>query len=139
MKKENESIEDGKLLKLQFSPALHRDGTRAPDLIDVILQEVNSDSNLFLGSMDKKAWRETQRYKRVVLYSKSRKKLWHKGKTSGNELEVIEVYVNCEQTTLLIKVFPLGRGVCHTKDKKGNFRQSCFYRKINNGKLIFMV
>lgn len=132
------SIEEGKLLKLKFSPSLHRDGTRAPELIDVILQEANSKRNLFLGSMSRKAWRETQRTKRVVLYSKSRKELWYKGKTSGNELAVQECFVNCEQTTLLIKVHPLGHGACHTKDKKGNYRQSCFYRRIKDGKLEFI-
>jgi len=133
----NELIENGKLLKLKFSPALHRDGTRAPDLIDVILQEIKKGRNLFLGSMSRKAWRETQRSKKVVLYSRSRKELWYKGKASGNELEVMETYVNCEQTTLLLKVRPFGQGACHTKDKKGNFRQSCFYRKLEGGKLLF--
>lgn len=130
--------EEGRLLRLKFSPSLHRDGSRAPDLIDVILQTASNNRVLFLGSMDIKAWQETQRTKKVVLYSRNRKELWYKGKTSGSELEVVEININCEQTTLLLKVRLLGQGACHTKDEKGKYRQSCFYRKFRKGKLKFI-
>ncbi len=61
-------------------------------------------------------------------YSRSRQSLWKKGETSGNVLDVVEVLIDCDQDALWIKAKPAGP-TCHTGAK------SCFYRKINNGRL----
>ncbi len=61
-------------------------------------------------------------------YSRSRQSLWKKGETSGNVLDVVEVLIDCDQDALWIKAKPAGPA-CHTGAK------SCFYRKINNGRL----
>ena len=59
----------------------------------------------------------------TVFWSRSRMELWHKGATSGNVQKVVEISVDCDQDTLLIRVHPAGPA-CHT----GN--QTCFYRDI---------
>jgi phosphoribosyl-AMP cyclohydrolase len=117
-------------MKLKFNKAINRDGTQAPDLIDVVLQNKKNKKVLFCASMNKKALSETKKTGRVVLYSKSRKCLWCKGSTSGDWLKVGKIYVNCENNCLLIKTIPQGKGVCHVKDKKGKAKVTCFFRKI---------
>ena len=134
---QNEKLEKGNELMLQFNKAYHRDGTRAPDLIDVVLQDYNDGQILFVASMNRESLQETLKTRLVVLYSRSRKCLWPKGKTSGDELIVKEIFINCEQNCLLIKAHPKGGGECHVKDEKGKTIRSCFYRKLFNNKLNF--
>ena len=100
-KKEKEVLEKGNELILQFSKSFHRDGSEAPDLLDVVLQDCNDSQVLFVASMSQESFRETLKTGIVVLYSQSRKCLWPKGKTSGDELIVREIFVNCEQNCLL--------------------------------------
>ena len=64
--------------------------------------------------------------------------LWVKGATSGDTLKLVEVRVNCEQNSLLYLVRPLGQGACHTKGVDGKARPSCYYRRLNDGKLEFV-
>ena len=71
----------------------------------------------------------------ATFWSTSRNELWEKGATSGDVLEIVEIRVNCEQNSLLYLVRPLGKGACHTKDKNGVARSSCYYRKLVEGKL----
>ena len=113
---------EGLLEKVDFG----RDGF----LVDVILQNYANKKVLFGASMSKEALEETIKRKIVVLWSKTRKKLWVKGETSGDYLRVISIVLNCEKNQLLIQVFPLGKGVCHKKDRKGRPRKTCFYRLL---------
>ena len=63
-------------------------------------------------------------------YSRSRKTLWRKGETSGEVQHVIELRIDCDQDSILLKVEPKGKGAaCHTG------RRSCFYRSID-GKIL---
>lgn len=128
---QKEKLEKGSELMLQFGKAYHRDGSQAPDLVDVVLQNCEDGQVLFVASMSREALAETIKTGKVVLYSQSRKCLWPKGKTSGDELEVKEIFVNCEQNCLLIKVELKGGGACHVKNKKGETMKSCFYRSID--------
>lgn len=64
------------------------------------------------------------------LWSTSRDELWIKGATSGDLLDLDEVFVNCEQNSLLFKVTPRRKGACHTKDASGATRVSCYYRRV---------
>jgi phosphoribosyl-AMP cyclohydrolase len=135
-KSKKEILEKGNELMLQFGKSFHRDGTEAPDLMDVVLQDCDNKEVLFAASMSWESFEETLKTGIVVLYSQSRKCLWLKGKTSGDELKVREIFVNCEQNCLLIKVQPKGGGACHVRDNNGKTMKSCFYRKLFNNKLI---
>lgn len=110
--------------KVMEAVIFERDGY----LVDVILQNFFTKKVLFGASMRKEDLRETIERGIVVLWSKSRKTRWVKGETSGDFLKVIDVILNCEKNSLLIKVIPLGKGVCHTTDRKGRPRNTCFYR-----------
>jgi phosphoribosyl-ATP pyrophosphohydrolase/phosphoribosyl-AMP cyclohydrolase len=66
-----------------------------------------------LGFMNKDAYQKTVDEKRVTFFSRSKQRLWTKGETSGNFLELVDILIDCDQDTLLIKANPLGP-VCHT-------------------------
>lgn len=82
-------------------------------LIPAIIQDANSAKVLMLGYMNQEALTETKRTGKVTFYSRSRNKLWTKGETSGNFLEVVSIQADCDNDTLLIKAHPTG-AVCHT-------------------------
>ena len=104
----------------------------AQGLIPVIVSDVADNSVLMFAYMNTDALTETQRSGIVHFYSRSRARLWKKGETSGETFEVVEMRVDCDQDVLLIQVKPQGKGnACHTG------RRSCFYRVIENGKLVF--
>jgi phosphoribosyl-AMP cyclohydrolase / phosphoribosyl-ATP pyrophosphohydrolase len=93
-------------------------------IIPCVIQDANSLSVLMLGFMNEEAYQKTVEEKRVTFYSRSKKRLWTKGETSGNYLELISIQEDCDQDTLLIKVKPAGP-VCHTGD------QTCFGEQKN--------
>ena len=97
-------------------------------LIPVILQDNRSLEVLMMAYMNPEALRKTLRTGEVHFFSRSRKRLWHKGLTSGNRQKVKEVWVDCDLDALLIRVDPEGPA-CHTG------ATSCFYRKWGNGRL----
>src|SRR5687768_9815745 len=70
------------------------------------------------------------RRREAVLWSTSRDELWHKGATSGDVLDVVEVRVNCEQNSLLYRVIPRTGGACHTTGADGRARPACYYRRV---------
>ena len=78
-----------------------------------IVQDVRTNKVLMLGFMNAEAYQKTQAEKRVTFYSRTKQRLWTKGETSGNFLEVKEIIIDCDQDTLLIKAIPVGP-VCHT-------------------------
>jgi len=92
-------------------------------LIPVITQDYKTDKVLMLGFMNKEALGKTLKEGKVTYFSRTRKKLWQKGETSGHFLEVREIWVDCDNDTLLIKAKPYG-SVCHTGNK------TCFFKKI---------
>ena len=92
-------------------------------LIPVITQDFQTEEVLMLGFMNKEALRKTLEEGKVTYFSRVRKKLWTKGETSGNFQLVKEIWLDCDNDTLLIKVDQKGN-VCHTGHK------TCFYQKI---------
>lgn len=89
------------------------DFTKSPDgLIPVVIQDANTNIVLMLGYMNEEAFEKTQKEKRVTFYSRSKKRLWTKGEESGNFLDVVDVKLDCDSDTLLIKAKPHGP-VCH--------------------------
>jgi len=93
-------------------------------LIPAIVQEYSSGDVLMLGYMNKEALEKTTKTGYVWFWSRSKKRLWMKGETSGNTLQVQKIFLDCDNDTLLIKVKLLGTSVCHTGNK------SCFFREL---------
>lgn len=86
---------------------------KATGLVPGIVQDRDTGKVLMLGYLNQEALLKTLENKRVTFYSRSKKRLWTKGETSKNYLEVDEILMDCDQDALLIKVHPLGP-VCHT-------------------------
>lgn len=99
------------------------DFRKANGLVPVIIQDDNSGNVLMLGFMNEEALRQTQKTGFVWFWSRSRKRLWQKGETSGNVLKVVSIAIDCDSDTLLIEAIPRGP-TCHT----GNI--SCFIQTL---------
>ena len=82
-------------------------------LIPAIIQDATTNKVLMLGFMNEAAFKKTQQEGKVTFFSRSKNRLWTKGETSGNFLYVVDIQVDCDEDTLLIKVNPAGP-VCHT-------------------------
>ncbi len=81
-------------------------------LVPVIVQDAITKNVLMLGYMNAEALKKTQETGKVTFYSRSKKRLWTKGEESGNFLEFVDVKVDCDNDTLLIKANPVGP-TCH--------------------------
>lgn len=99
-------------------------------VVPVVVQEIKTQKVVMLAYANKQAVQQTLQQGKAVFWSTSRNELWVKGATSGNQLKVIEVLVNCKQSSLLYLVELAGSGVCHTQDAQGQYRPSCFYRRV---------
>jgi phosphoribosyl-AMP cyclohydrolase len=102
----------------------------AQGLVPVIAQEVGSNDVLMFAFMNREAVAETARRGEAVYWSRSRKRLWHKGEESGHIQKVHEMRMDCDNDVLLLKVTQLGHepGIaCHTG------RHSCFFQRYDNG------
>lgn len=95
----------------------------ANGLIPAILQDAESDQVLMLAYMNLAALQLTLETKETHFWSRSHRELWHKGATSGNIQKVVEIRVDCDADTLLVRVAPAGPA-CHTGET------SCFYRNM---------
>ena len=93
-------------------------------LIPAIIQDVNSNEVLMMAYMNKTSLGKTIETGKTCFWSRSRQKYWMKGETSGNVQIVKEIFYDCDEDTLLIKVEQVGSGACHT----GN--RTCFYRQL---------
>jgi len=91
-------------------------------LVPVVVQDAETKEVLMLAYMNAESLRLTLEKGETVFWSRSRGELWHKGATSGNVQRVVEIRVDCDADTLLIRVKPAGPA-CHTGE------QSCFYRE----------
>ncbi|MCD5397644.1 phosphoribosyl-AMP cyclohydrolase [candidate division NPL-UPA2 bacterium] len=97
----------------------------AQGLLPVIIQEVETSEVLMLAYMNETSLLVTLETGKTHFWSRSRRKLWKKGETSGCEQLVHEILPDCDEDSLLIRVHQKGGGACHTGYK------SCFYRKLN--------
>jgi len=106
-------------------------------LIPAIVQDAASGEVLMLAFMDQQAWDLTIKTGEAHYYSRTRKKVWRKGETSGHVQLVRAVYLDCDADTVLLQVEQAGGAACHT-----GYR-SCFYRRREGegwqvvGSLIF--
>jgi phosphoribosyl-AMP cyclohydrolase / phosphoribosyl-ATP pyrophosphohydrolase len=102
------------------------DFAKGDGLVPVIIQNENTLQVLMLGYMNFEAYTKTVAEKRVTFFSRSKNRLWTKGEVSGNYLLVVEIREDCDNDTLLIKVYPAGP-VCHTGST------SCFGEETAKG------
>jgi len=131
-------IEESTLLQLDFNKLVNN----TQEVIPVAVQDVHTGEVLLIAYTNEEAMKEAIRLRKLVLWSTSRQALWQKGASeSGNGFRLLEVYVNCEQNSLVYLVEPEQGGICHTKDEQGNCRRSCYYRRLNfeTGALEFPV
>lgn len=112
-------IEEG----VAFAPQYGADG-----LVTAVVTDATSGDVLMVAHMNQEALRKTIESGEAWYYSRSRKKLWKKGESSGHVQRVVELRVDCDQDALWIKVEQTGEGACHTG------RRSCFYRAVPLGK-----
>jgi len=91
------------------------DFSKLGGLIPAVIQDAQTSEVLMVGFMNDEALARTERTGFATFFSRTRNTLWTKGETSGNRLRVIEMLVDCDDDTLLVKVERLGDGnVCHT-------------------------
>lgn len=103
------------------------DFEKGDGLLPVIIQDASTNEVLMLGYMNRESWEKTLETKKACFWSRSRKKLWLKGETSGHFQEIKEISLDCDGDTLLLKVNQIGGGACHT-----GFR-SCFHHRYEDG------
>lgn len=102
------------------------DFNKGDGLVPVIIQNAQTMQVLMLGYMNKEALDQTIETKKVTFYSRSKKRLWMKGESSGNILSVIDIKMDCDHDSLLIFVNPKGP-TCHTGST------SCFKEDTSKG------
>lgn len=110
-----EVVEEGQV----FAPKFDGDG-----LIPAMAVDAETNAPLMLAYMNAASLKKTLEIGQAVYWSRSRQKEWHKGATSGEYQEIVEIRTDCDQDALILRVNQLGGGCCHTK------RPSCFYRKV---------
>ncbi|GHU71129.1 histidine biosynthesis bifunctional protein HisIE [Bacteroidia bacterium] len=106
------------------------DFNKTGGLIPAIIQDNTTSKVLMLGYMNPEALAQTQETGKVTFFSRTKNRLWTKGETSGNFLEVVSIAEDCDRDTLLIKVNPQGP-VCHTGS------DTCFNEK-NSEDILFL-
>ena len=112
-----EQIENG----TELMPKFDQNG-----LIPAIAVDHQSNEILMVAYMNAESLAKTLALNEAVYWSRSRNELWHKGATSGQIQTVQEIWIDCDQDCLILKVVQAGDGACHTGHR------SCFYRKLIN-------
>lgn len=96
-------------------------------LVPAIAQQHDSGKILMFAWMNRESLRLTVTEGFAVYWSRSRERLWRKGEESGHRQKIIEIYFDCDEDVILLKVEQQGGIACHTG------RESCFYRKLSQG------
>lgn len=112
--------------RAEIDAAVDRVQWGAGGLVPAVAQDAHTGQVLMLAWMNAEALRRTLQGRQAWFWSRSRGELWHKGATSGNFLDVVEVRYDCDGDALLLRVEPVGPA-CHTG------QQSCFHRRLADG------
>src|SRR5690606_522702 len=99
----------------------------ADGLIPVIAQETGTGKVLMLAWMNRESLQRTLATGEAVYWSRSRRRLWHKGETSGNTQRVVQIRLDCDGDALLLEVKQRGGIACHTG------RHNCFFNRLEEG------
>ena len=95
-------------------------------MVPAIAQDSETGEILMMAWMNKEALALSIEQQRAVYYSRSRQKLWLKGEESGHVQEIVDIYTDCDQDVILLKVKQIGGIACHTG------RANCFFNKLEN-------
>lgn len=109
---------------LDLNPRYDADG-----LITAVATDAATGEPLMLAHMNGEALAKTLESGEAWFWSRSKRRLWKKGESSGNVLRVVEARIDCDQDALWLKVEPAGPA-CHTGER------SCFFRRVEGGKLV---
>ncbi|MCD6297665.1 MAG: phosphoribosyl-AMP cyclohydrolase [Deltaproteobacteria bacterium] len=104
------------MIKLDFS--------KGNGLLPAIAQDYKSGRVLMLAYINQASWKKTLETGDAHYWSRSRRELWHKGGTSGNVQKIKEIYVDCDNDTVVFKVEQVGGAACHLG------YESCFHKKV---------
>ena len=99
-------------------------------LVPAVAQEAASGRVLTLAWMNREALKRTVETGEVHYWSRSRKKIWHKGEQSGHVQKVVSIRLDCDEDVILVEVEQIGGIACHTG------RHSCFYQKLVAGEWV---
>ena len=99
-------------------------------LVPAIAQDATSGDILMVAWMNREALRKTVELGEAVYWSRSRKKLWHKGEESGHTQQVKEIRLDCDEDVVLLKIDQSGGIACHTG------RRSCFFQRLEQDKWV---
>ncbi|KQW73570.1 phosphoribosyl-AMP cyclohydrolase [Phenylobacterium sp. Root77] len=117
-----DALERGEVLSPRFD---------ANGLVAVVATHAQTGEVLMFAHMNAEALARTIELGEAVYFSRSRNEIWHKGATSGQIQQIVEMRIDCDQDCIWLKVLPQGDGgACHV-----GFR-SCFYRVVEDGKLV---
>ena len=94
-------------------------------LLPVIVQDASSSKVIMFAWMNRETLEESIKQRKAIYWSRSRKQVWVKGEESGHYQNIEDMYLDCDNDVLLIKVKQEGGIACHTG------RESCFYNRIN--------
>jgi phosphoribosyl-AMP cyclohydrolase len=94
-------------------------------LLPVIVQDASSNKILMFAWMNRETLEESIKKRKAIYWSRSRKQIWVKGEESGHYQNIEDMFLDCDNDVLLIKVKQEGRIACHTG------RESCFYNQVN--------
>ena len=103
------------------------DFAKGDGLVPAIVQDAETKEVLMLAYMNSRSWETTLKTGKATYWSRSRQALWMKGESSGNVQVVKNIFIDCDNDTILLQVEQLGGAACHTGHK------SCFYRKLDGG------
>lgn len=122
-------LEEGKELRLDFQK-LRKIAKTESNVVPVAVQNTDTREVILIAYANEQALNHAVQTRTATFWSTSRNELWIKGESSGETFELLEVYVNCEQNSLVYLVRPRRRSICHTKNQSGQPR-NCYYRRLN--------
>jgi len=133
----HERLEKSTELMLDFEK-LRKVAACQESVVPVVVQDATSGEVLILAYANEEAVRYSLENKIAAFWSTSRNELWVKGMTSGDQLTIVDILINCEQNSLVYKVTLIGGGSCHVKDETGKTRFGCYYRRLEGDSLEFV-
>ena len=98
-------------------------------LVPAIAQDAQTGEVLMMAYMNREAWRSTVATGQATYWSRSRQALWVKGESSGHLQQIHEIWLDCDNDTILLKVTQIGGAACHTGHR------SCFHRRLDGDHL----
>jgi phosphoribosyl-AMP cyclohydrolase len=109
------------------------DFSKGNGLVPAVVQDFRSGKVLMLAYVNRAAWEKSLETGEAHYWSRSRNELWHKGGTSGHVQKIVEVYVDCDEDTILFRVEQVGGAACHTG------YESCFHKRIGRDGVMTTV